>query len=93
MATETLTPRAVASPMAARIRSETLRDRPGAAAIYEELLALDPTHAEALRFRGDYLFEQGQLEGAVELYARMEESENARDIEDFDVRRPTPSPA
>ena len=71
---------------AARIRVETLRDRVGAAEIYDELLQVAPEHPEALRYRGEFLFESGRLDEAVGIYERMEAHELARDVDDFDAQ-------
>ncbi len=69
---------------AARLRLEMNRDRPGAAAIFDRLLQLDPDHHEALRFRGEHLFEAGQFAEAADVYERLEPIESKRDVEDFD---------
>jgi tetratricopeptide (TPR) repeat protein len=71
---------------AAQTRAETLHDRPGAAEIYGMVLEEQPDNAEALRFRGDWLYNSGDLEAAVDIFARMQESEDERDFDDFDVR-------
>ena len=71
---------------AARIRVETLRDRAGAAEIYDALLKVEPEHAEALRFRAEFLFEAGRLDEAAVLFERMEPGELARDVDDFDAQ-------
>ncbi len=78
--------KAAALSRAAQVRLETLQDRNGAAALYAELLAVDPLNAEALPFRSEYLYEAGQLAQAVELFERQEALENARDMGDFDVQ-------
>ena len=71
---------------AARIKTEQLRDRDGAAAIYGELLAVAPDAPEALRNRSDFLWESGDYPALVEVYARMEAGELARDTDDFDTQ-------
>lgn len=71
---------------AAQVRMETLHDRDGAAALFASVLELDPDNGEALRFRGDFLFQAGDLAGAADIFARMEPSEKARDLDDFDVK-------
>ena len=69
---------------AARTRLELLQDKAGAAAIFDELLAIDPNQADALRFRGDYLFDTGDVAGAGALFARLEPAELAAERDDFD---------
>lgn len=71
---------------AARIKLDTQSDKAGAAAIYDELLAIEPDHQDALRFRGDYLFDAGDVGGAAALFARLEPSELAVDRDDFDAQ-------
>jgi len=71
---------------AAQTRLETLHDRDGASAIYGRVLEVDPANGEALRFRGDYLFNASDLAGAVSVFERLEHSEQERDLDDFDVR-------
>jgi tetratricopeptide (TPR) repeat protein len=71
---------------AARIRAETLRDRAGAAEIYDELLRIAPDRAEALRYRAEFLYEAGRFADAVTLFERMESGESARDVDDFDAQ-------
>ncbi|MDP2313245.1 MAG: hypothetical protein Q8P41_10095 [Pseudomonadota bacterium] len=78
--------RADALANAARIRVETLRDRAGAADIYDELLKIEPEHPEALRYRGEFLYESGRIEEAVVIFERMETHELARDVDDFDAQ-------
>ncbi len=69
---------------AARTRLDLLQDKAGAAAIYDELLAIDPAQADALRFRGDYLFDSGDFAGSTSLFERMEPAELAANRDDFD---------
>ena len=71
---------------AARKRLEALQDKAGAAAIYDEILAIDPSQGDALRFRGDFLFDSGDAAGAAELFARVEPEELALDRDDFDAQ-------
>ncbi|MDK0545392.1 tetratricopeptide repeat protein, partial [Clostridium perfringens] len=71
---------------AARVRAETLRDRVGAAEVYEELLRVAPEHPEALRFRAELLYESGRFDEAVKLFERMESQEAGRDLDDFDAQ-------
>ncbi|GDX80203.1 hypothetical protein LBMAG42_20140 [Deltaproteobacteria bacterium] len=71
---------------AARTRLESLQDKPGAAAIYDELLAIDPNQADALRYRGDFLFDNGDAAGAAALFERLEAEELGRDRDDFDAQ-------
>ncbi|MEC8425761.1 MAG: tetratricopeptide repeat protein, partial [Myxococcota bacterium] len=71
---------------AARRRLETLHDRDGAADIYRQVLAVDEDNGEALRFLGGHLYDAGDLEGAVGIYARMVDQEAERDLDDFDVQ-------
>ena len=71
---------------AARKRLDALQDKAGAAAIYDELLAIDPSQGDALRFRGDFLFDNGDANGAAELFARLEPEEMERDRDDFDAQ-------
>jgi tetratricopeptide (TPR) repeat protein len=71
---------------AARIKLEVDKDRAAAAAIYEGLLALAPDHPDALRFRGDWLWDAGDLAGAAEVFGRLEAGENERDLDDFDTQ-------
>ena len=47
------------------------------------LVARNP---EALRYRGDHLFEAGSLEEAAEIYTPLDSLEQARALEDFDVQ-------
>ncbi|NOY26576.1 MAG: tetratricopeptide repeat protein [Oligoflexia bacterium] len=69
---------------AAEILSDTLHDRPGAADVYASILEIDPTNIEALRFRGDYLFIEGQLADAVVAYQALDGWEKDLDLDDFD---------
>jgi len=71
---------------AAEVRAETLHDRAGAAEAYAEVLADDPSNRKALRFRGDFLFEEGDLAGAVEAWMAMGDWEDELDLDDFDDR-------
>jgi tetratricopeptide (TPR) repeat protein len=71
---------------AAQIRLETLHDQDGVAELYGQVLALDRENLDALRFRGAWLYRQGDLAGAVEVWRRLEGSESGRDLDDFDVR-------
>lgn len=71
---------------AARKRLDALQDKAGAAAIYDELLAIDPDQADALRFRGDFLYDNGDFAGAASLFERLEAAELARDRDDFDAQ-------
>jgi tetratricopeptide (TPR) repeat protein len=71
---------------AAQTRLETLHDREGASEIYGKVLEADPANAEALRFRGDYLYQAGDLPGAVAVFAQAEAGERDRDLDDFDVK-------
>ena len=66
--------------------SVTLHDRDGAATIFGRVLEVDPANAEALRFQGDYLYHQKRWEKAVDVFTRMEEGEQARDLDDFDAK-------
>ena len=71
---------------AARTRLESLQDKAGAAAIYDELLTIDPNQADALRYRGEFLFDSGDVEGAAALFERLEADELAADRDDFDAQ-------
>lgn len=71
---------------AAQRRLETLHDRDGAAEIYRQVLDVDAENGDALRFLGGHLYDAGDLEGAVAIYARMVEEEAERDLDDFDVQ-------
>ncbi len=71
---------------AARTRLDSLQDKAGAAAIYDELLLIDPNQADALRYRGDFLFDSGDVEGAAVLFGRLEADELAADRDDFDAQ-------
>ncbi len=71
---------------AAQIKLDTLHDRDQAATIFTQVLEVDPTNAEALRFQGDYLYQQKSWEKTVEVFTRMEEGELARDLDDFDAK-------
>ncbi len=69
---------------AARIRVDVMHDKAAAAAIYDDLLAIVPDHADALGFRADFAFEAGDFAAAAELFRRMEPTEIARDHDDLD---------
>lgn len=71
---------------AARTRLEQLRDRRGAAEIFDEILKLEPRNVGALEFKGDYLFQQDDLEGAVAIYETIDGLNIERDLDDFDVQ-------
>lgn len=71
---------------AAQRRLETLHDRDGAAEIYRLVLEVESENGEALRFLGGHLYDAGDLEGAVAIYARMVDQEAERDLDDFDVQ-------
>jgi tetratricopeptide (TPR) repeat protein len=71
---------------AAQRRIETLHDKDGAAEIYRQVLDVDAENGEALRFLGGFLYDAGDLEGAVDVYARMVDQEAQRDLDDFDVQ-------
>lgn len=80
------TEKAAALAKAARIKLDTQSDKAGAAAIYDELLSLEPDNQDALRFRGDYLYDAGDVGGAAALFTRLEPSELAVDRDDFDAQ-------
>ncbi len=71
---------------AAQVRQEMLHDADGVDGIYQAVLARDPDNAEALRFRGAWLYKKNELSGAVDVWRRLETSELGRDLDDFDVR-------
>ncbi len=71
---------------AARIHLDTLQDRVAAAAAFEQVLAVDPEHPEALTFVAEARFESGDREGAVELFERIELGADKWDLDDFDER-------
>lgn len=71
---------------AAKTRKNQLRDRKGAAAIYNEVLNLNPNEINSLQFKGDYLFEHGDLPGAVDVFERIETLDLEVDLDDFDVQ-------
>jgi tetratricopeptide (TPR) repeat protein len=71
---------------AAEARLDTLHDRDGAAEIYGMILEIQPGNPEALRFRGDYLYKGGDLEGAVDIFRELEAVDEELDLDDFDVR-------
>ena len=71
---------------AARSKRDQLRDRKGAAAVYDEALSIDPGQPEALRFKGYFLFDTSNLEGAVEVFKLLESTETEVDLDDFDVQ-------
>ncbi|MCP4920656.1 MAG: tetratricopeptide repeat protein, partial [Proteobacteria bacterium] len=71
---------------AARIKLDTLQNRADAAAIFTEILELDPEHDEALRFVADHRFRAGDKEGAVELFERIEARSESWDLDDFDEK-------
>lgn len=70
---------------AAEARLDTLHDRDGAAEIYGMILKIKPDNPEALRFRGDYLYQSGDLEGAVVIFRQLEDIDEDLDLDDFDV--------
>lgn len=69
---------------AAATRLETLHDRDGAAAIYDQVIEIDPTNTTALEFQGDHHYSKGDLENAVKVFALMEPAQASRDLDDFD---------
>jgi tetratricopeptide (TPR) repeat protein len=71
------------------MRRDSLRDRRGAAVIYEQVLAADSGNVEALEFRGSHLYESGDFEGAVGTFTELESLDLERDLEDFDVQMET----
>ena len=71
---------------AARTRRDALHDRRGAAEIYDQVLQADPGNPEALRYRGDHLFDAGNLAKAAEVYAQLDGVEQELDLDDFDVQ-------
>lgn len=71
---------------AARTQAETLQDRAAAASTYAALLAVAPDHADALRFRGAFLFEEGDLAAALGCFEPLDAIESGRDYDDFDVQ-------
>lgn len=71
----------------AELRAEALQDRRGAAQAYAEILRQEPDNRKALRYRGDHLFEEGDLSGAVEAWTKMGAwEEETLDLDDFDDR-------
>ncbi|MGB0639283.1 MAG: tetratricopeptide repeat protein, partial [Myxococcota bacterium] len=71
---------------AARTRRDSLRDRKGASAIYAEALEHNPHEPEALQFQGEFLFENGDLKGAVAIFEQVESLDTDHDMDDFDVK-------
>jgi tetratricopeptide (TPR) repeat protein len=71
---------------AARSRRDHLRDRKGAAAAYEEALAIAPEQTEALQYMGYYHFENSDLELSIAIFERLEVVEIEADLDDFDVQ-------
>jgi tetratricopeptide (TPR) repeat protein len=69
---------------AAATRLETLHDREGAAAIYDQILEIDSANTTALEFQGDHYYAKGDLENAVKVFALMEPAQSSRDLDDFD---------
>ncbi len=65
---------------------DTLQDQEGAARIYAMVLERDPGNGAALRHLGEFLYKGGQLEQAIEIFSRMEDVEQARDLDDFYVQ-------
>ena len=62
-------------------------DREAAAAVYHEILELDPDQPDALRFQADHLFAQGRTDEALPLFEKLAPSvEEGADLEDFDVQ-------
>ena len=71
---------------AAQTKKNQLRDRRGAAALYDRVLAVQADEPTALEFKGKYLFESGDLEGAVGVFESIEALNIERDLDDFDVQ-------
>ena len=71
---------------AARTRRDALHDLRGAADIYDQVLKADPANPEALRYRGDHLFDEGELLQAAEIYGVLDAIEQDLDLDDFDVQ-------
>jgi tetratricopeptide (TPR) repeat protein len=71
---------------AARTKKNQLRDRRGAADLYDEVLRIDENEPTALQFKGEYLFEQADLAGAVAVFERIDAIGLDRDLDDFDVQ-------
>ncbi|MEO0601220.1 MAG: tetratricopeptide repeat protein [Myxococcota bacterium] len=72
---------------AAEIEVELRHDRESAAAFYQRILELQPSHEPALRFMAQHLFEAGQYAQAMPICQRLEPVvERGQDLDDFDVR-------
>ena len=71
---------------AAQTKKNQLRDRRGAAALYDRVLSLKADEPTALEFKGKHLFDTGDLEGAVAVFQAIEGLNIERDLEDFDVQ-------
>jgi tetratricopeptide (TPR) repeat protein len=71
---------------AARTRRDALHDLRGASEIYDQVLHAAPNNPEALRYRGDHLFNEGRFTDAAEVYARLETGASDLDLDDFDVQ-------
>jgi len=71
---------------AAKTRKNQLRDRRGAAQLFDEVLRLNPSEPTALQFKGDYLYEKADLAGAVQVFEQIERLGFEEDLDDFDIR-------
>jgi tetratricopeptide (TPR) repeat protein len=71
---------------AAHTRKNQIRDRRGAADLYEKVLAIDPQDPIALQFVGEFLFENDDLTRAVGIFERIDALDIERDMDDFDVQ-------
>ncbi|MBT3218662.1 MAG: tetratricopeptide repeat protein, partial [Proteobacteria bacterium] len=72
---------------AARIESETRHDREAAALLFAQILEINDTHEDALRFQAFHLFEAGRFDEALPVCQRLEPVvEEGQDMDDFDVR-------
>ena len=69
---------------AAQTRVDQLRDRNGAATIYDSVLAIDKDNIQALEFKGDFLFKNNDLEAAVRVFEAIDALGIERDLDDFD---------
>jgi tetratricopeptide (TPR) repeat protein len=69
---------------AAQTCLEMTGNREATSSIYQTLLEADPTNTTALQYQADLLYSTGDMEGAVDVFQRLEADFDELDLEDED---------
>jgi len=69
---------------AVALQLSPLGDIEGAAQTWHMVLAIDKSHAEALAYLSEHMYQAGDFNGAIPLYAERELQSDSWDLDDFD---------